>query len=47
MTITDKGLKLRDAMWQEYGAALARRLSDKLGKAEASALADTLEKLYR
>jgi DNA-binding MarR family transcriptional regulator len=47
VTITDKGLKLRDAMWQVYGAALARRLSDKLGKAEASSLADTLEKLYR
>jgi DNA-binding MarR family transcriptional regulator len=47
VAITDKGLKLREAMWAVYAEALARHLGDKLGKAEAGALADALEKLYR
>jgi DNA-binding MarR family transcriptional regulator len=47
VAITDKGLKLREAMWAVYGEALARHFGDKLGRAEASALSDALERLYR
>jgi DNA-binding MarR family transcriptional regulator len=47
VTITDKGVKLRETMWAVYGEALVRLLGEKLGKAEASTLADALERLYR
>ena len=47
VTITEKGMKLREAMWAIYGEALAHHLGAKLSKAEADALADALEKLYR
>jgi DNA-binding MarR family transcriptional regulator len=47
VAITEKGLKLREAMWPIYAEAIARHVGDKLSTAEAAALANMLEKLYK
>ncbi len=43
--ITDEGLRLREAMWVPYSAAISKYVGAKLTEAEAAALAGLLTKL--
>lgn len=46
VVITPAGLALRATIWPVYADAIARHVGDRLSTAEATALADMLERLY-
>ena len=45
VAINDKGLALRQRMWQLYAAAIQRHLGEKLSDQEAARIAEGLRKL--
>jgi DNA-binding MarR family transcriptional regulator len=45
VTISDKGLDLRQRMWPVYAAAIQRHLGEKLPEQEAAGIAEALRKL--